>query len=246
MTLIMLATIASGALINKLLLMAHVEHFAIRYPVAVLLSYLIFFGCVRLWLAVVASAAGSSGGSIFVDPGDFPLAAHPGSGAGASGPVPMRGGGGEFAGGGATGDFDLDTSPAAAVAVVDAPNGIGGAAADAGSDVASGLADGLGDEGGLGILIAMAVLAFVVVVVLGASLYVVYQAPVILSEAAFQGMLAATLARSTLQMTKGDWVGSVFKATWRPFIIMLAAATIIGMCLKGYFPEATRLADIWR
>src|SRR5690348_11493644 len=43
----------SGLLASRLLLRAGVASMALRYPVAVILSYLVFFGLVRIWLAYV-------------------------------------------------------------------------------------------------------------------------------------------------------------------------------------------------
>ena len=239
MTAILLATACSGVLASKLLLFVRVENFAIRYPIAALVSYLVFFACIKLWL--VALAPTSRGNTSGFDVLDIPAG---GSGSG-SGNAPFSGGSGEFAGGGASGDFELK-----AVGVPLAADSMSDAAEDAGSgvgDVFGGsVGDVLGDDGGLGVIVAIAVLAVVVAAVLGASAYVIYEAPVILSEAAFQGLLAASLTRRTRAMAQGDWAGSVFKATWKPFSCMLAVVTVAGLLLHGYFPEATRLGDIFR
>lgn len=242
---ILLATAASGALASKLLLLAQVENIAIRYPLAVVFSYLVFFASIKLWLVYVTPSTDSGRSSNFVDAIDLPVSLSSGNSCG-SGVAPVHGGGGEFAGGGASGSFDIDADAAtesiASVAVSDATSGVG----DGIGSAVGGVGDALGDEGGLAIIVVIALLAIVLAVVLGASAYVIYQAPAILSEVALQGVLAASLTRRTKAMAQGDWVGSVFKATWKPFACTLLAALMCGMVLHTYFPEAVRLADMWR
>jgi hypothetical protein len=50
MGLILTATAVSGVGISKLLLMAGLNRLSIRYGIAVLLSYLVFLGLIRLWI----------------------------------------------------------------------------------------------------------------------------------------------------------------------------------------------------
>ena len=246
---ILLATAASGALASKLLLMARVENIAIRYPLAVLFSYLVFFISIKLWLMYVTPSEEGTNSSSFIDVLEVPM--NLSSSNSCSGcAVPVRGGGGEFAGAGASGSFDIDadatTESIASVAVSDAAFSAGDGIGDGVGDAVSGVGDALGDEGGLAIIVVIALLAIVLVVVLGASAYVIYQAPTILSEVALQGVLAASLSKRTKAMAQGNWVGSVFKATWKPFACTLLAALMCGVVLHAYFPEAVRLADVWR
>ena len=81
-----------------------------------------------------------------------------------------------------------------------------------------GLLDG---DGGL---IAMVVLIIIISVDLGVGIYMIYEAPFILSEAAFEVVLAASLVRSSRSMNDPDWIGSVFRTTWIPFGISLFLA----------------------
>jgi hypothetical protein len=242
---ILLATAGSGALASKLLLLVHVENFTIRYPLAVLFSYLVFFACIKLWLVYVTPGADSGSGSSFVDGSDIPITGY-GGGSGSGNVASFSGSGGEFAGGGASGDFDIGSDAAtegiASAAVSDASSG----AAEGVGDVVGGVGDALGDDGGVAAIVVIAVLAILLLAVLGASVYVIYQAPMILSEAALQGVLAASLTKHTKAMAQSDWVGSVFKATWKPFACMLLVALMCGAVLHTYFPAAVRLADVWK
>lgn len=47
----------------------------------------------------------------------------------------------------------------------------------------------------------------------GAGVYLLYEAPFILSEAAFEFVLAASLVSGTKRIDSSDWMGSVLKTT---------------------------------
>ena len=54
MSAILLATALSGVLASKLFLMLNVDNFVVRYPLAVLFAYMVFFMCIKLWLVYVS------------------------------------------------------------------------------------------------------------------------------------------------------------------------------------------------
>ena len=56
-----------GILSSKIMLLMHVNSMLIRYPLAVVFSYLAFFGLVKLWLIYLSSSTGRR--SSFVDSG---------------------------------------------------------------------------------------------------------------------------------------------------------------------------------
>ena len=95
----------------------------------------------------------------------------------------------------------------------------------------------LGDEG-----IVLILLALLVLVIFGAGAYLIYAAPEILSEAAFQALLAAGLIKASREITRKGWMGSVFKATVVPFLVVLAMTAIFGLATQYYYPHATRVA----
>lgn len=240
MAAILIATAFSGVIISKLLLLLGLESLSVRYALTVVLSYLIFFVCVKLWLFYVSPRrAGSSGSADWLD---IPT---PSSGSSTEGLYSFHAGGGQFSGGGASGNFEVhmpvvtDTPMSTATdAVSDGASGIG--------DAIGGAVDGLGDEGGIAVVIALAVLAAIVATILGGAAYIIMEAPVILSEAAFEGLLAASLVKSTRLIDSNEWMGSIFKATWKPFTITFAVVIVGGLILHAYFPEAHRLSDIIR
>jgi hypothetical protein len=99
----------------------------------------------------------------------------------------------------------------------------------------------LGDEG-----IVLIALALLLLAIFGAGAYLVYAAPEILSEAAFQALLAAGLIKASKKMDRPGWMGSVLKATWVPFVIVLVMTGILGWVAQTHYPHATRLADIFK
>jgi hypothetical protein len=90
------------------------------------------------------------------------------------------------------------------------------------------------------------VLALLLLAIFGAGAYLVYAAPEILSEAAFEALLAAGLIKASKKMDGPGWMGSVFKATWIPFVIVLILTGIFGWVAQTHYPHATRLADIFK
>lgn len=234
MSLILVVTALSGALTSKLLLMCDVGNLAVRYPLAVAFSYLIFFVCIKLWLLYVSPSGAVRKGAAQEDW----LAVPDGSAGVAHGTVSVPEGSGEFSGGGASGDYEVDSH---AVAEVGGPSVAGNAGGSSSGGAGIGdAADGFDGEG----FVILLVLGALVAVVAGAAIYVVVQAPAILSEAAFEGLLAASLVKKARMIDDRNWVGSVFKATWGPFVLALFVAAFGGLLLHNYFPEAHRLKEI--
>lgn len=245
MSLILLATVCSGFLATRTMLALHLENVLLRYPLAVLFAYLIFFVSVKLWLKYVAAApAKQNAHNNHLDLGDLlpdmPISCS------SDGAVPFHGGGGGFDGGGATDSFvDVGNS------VVDSGSDIisgsidtGGGIGDAVGDVVGGVAEGLGDEGGFVAVVVIGLFAAIMAVVIGAGVYLIYEAPFILSEAAFEFVLAASLVRGSKRIDSADWMGSVFKTTAIPFLVTLALATLAGYLMHLCFPDVTRISEL--
>ncbi|MEW6658485.1 MAG: hypothetical protein AB1424_07470 [Thermodesulfobacteriota bacterium] len=248
MSLILLATVGAGLLATRIMLALHLHNVVIRYPLAVLFAYFVFFICVKLWLrwiapASVVRARGKSSSSA------LDIIAIPGgsgsSGGSSSTTGVFRGGGGDFGGGGASGSFEVvpgalaQSSAQAAASGVDAGGGAAATAGDAVADAASSLEL---DEKGCLVAVVLLVVAGVF---LGAGIYLIYQAPFILSEAAFEFFLAAGLVRGARRLGRGDWMGSVFKATWIPLVLTLLLALLAGFLMHHYFPGVTRISELF-
>ncbi len=246
MSLILLATVGSGLLATRIMLALHLKNVVVRYPLAVLFAYLTFFICVKLWLKYVASvAAVRSSRHTSTTPLDLlPNTSVSGSSGGGTkiGDV-FRGGGGEFGGAGASGSFGevnvgLAESGAGVLSTgADAGGGVAEAAGSAAGEAVSGLDL---DKGWL----VVVVLGTIVAVIFGVGIFLIYEAPFILSEAAFQFILAAGLVRGAHRIDSGDWMGSVFKATWIPLAVTLLLSLLAGYLMHHFFPGVTRLSEL--
>ncbi len=233
MSLILLGTMTSGILASKLLLLAGFHSMAWRYPVAVLLSYGVFLGLVRVWIGYVRSGAslGDGTGSL-VDLGEAAI-----DGAGNKLPS-FRGGGGRSGGGGASDHWTSGNAPAAHFV---APTGSSGGSS---SSSGGGIGDfSLGDVDGEGwILIVLFIV--LIVAILGCGFYLIYIAPDVLSEAAFQLVLASSLRKVSREMDAAAWMGSVLKRTWFPMILVFGLTTAFGYYATQFCPQAGKLAEV--
>lgn len=96
------------------------------------------------------------------------------------------------------------------------------------------------DEGGAILLL----LGLVLLALFGGAAYLVYQAPVILSEAAFQVVLTTLLVRPSRRIDEPGWFGSVLRDTWVAFAVTLAVTVALGSAVQARCPDATKLADL--
>lgn len=225
MSLILIGTVLSGLLFSKLLLWANLEEMSFRYPVVVLASYLCFFVFIRLWLLHVKNSEtiGENAADVTADIISNIEFTN-------SDPSGIDFGGGNFGGGGASGSFGEIGSSSISES---SSSGIGEVAGEAGGSLL--------EEGGIIIIPLMLVLA----AIFGVGIFLIYEAPVILSEAAFEFVLASALVKNAKEIDNPDWVGSVFRNTWKPFLCTLLLVIISSGILSYFFPEATRLSQVF-
>ncbi len=152
-----------------------------------------------------------------------------------------KGGGGTGGGGGATGAFDGPVTNVQAAFVppsssaADSASGVG----DAVGNAASGIFDL--DDGWM-ILVAIIVL---LAAVFGSAIYLIYIAPHILSEAAFDFLLGSSLIRSYRKINHPDWIGSVFKDTYKPFLVVLLISFAAAWVIHYVAPDITKISDLF-
>lgn len=235
MSIILVATTLSGVLFSKILFFLHVVDFRIRYPFAVIFAYLVFFACIKLWLALISPFKEATASS--ADWIDLPVSLPEGARTSAS-PLFL---GGQSGGGGVSRLFESTEAAAAETSVVSDSPALPVMASGGMGDTVEKAADALGDENILAVVVMLVVL---VATILISSVLLLYSAPVILSEAAFQGLLAASLIKRTRVISDTGWAGSIFKATWKPFALTFVVACVFSVVLHNYFPEAARLSDI--
>lgn len=241
MTVVLLGVFTSGLLFSKLLFELGMRSMLARYLIAVSASYAVFFLLIKVWLWCVTPSPKSRPSHSAVDILD-PIgqvsgdALEGGASAvhkavdGASG-----GHGGDFGGAGATDVWGYQSIASSSARASTASGGAGhrGGSGGGGFD--------LGDEA-----VVLIALALLVLAIFGAGAYLVYAAPEILSEAAFQALLAAGLIKASTKMTRQGWMGSVLRATCIPFLVVLLMTGMFGWVAHTYYPHATRLADIFK
>jgi hypothetical protein len=234
MSLILLGTVLIGLLASYLLWEAGLQKMTIRYPISVVISYGGFFVFIRLWLAYIRERD-SRTKRILESAGDVPTPDF--SQGSLCHETVFETGGGEFGGGGASGSFDIPGD--------EFVNGCSEVLTESSGSVAGDLVgetvSGIFDEGAGVIIIPLMI---VLALVFGAAFFLIYEAPIILTEAAFEFLLAGVLIRQVKVMDDPNWVGSIFKSTWVPFSFTIAIAIGVGFMLTRIFPEATKITDI--
>jgi hypothetical protein len=252
MMLMLLAVVLSGVVASKLLLMLGLGAMRIRYALAVIAAYLVFIGLVGLWLMYVrrvmfvASRTSSQRVSSSSILSGFDFGSSSGSGSGVDVPR-FSSGGGSFGGGGASGSFtDADVvSPSNVTA-----SSLSGSSSGSGSGSSWGGFDIDLDDG---IWIAIAFMSFVAVLAVAGG-WVIYDAPHMFSEAAFQFFLASGLLRGTRALkaagwaavATGGWKGIVVRRTVIPFLIVAIAAAVFGHIAQNLCPEARSIVEAYR
>lgn len=221
------ATFLAGLTATKVLMIVGVDLLWLRYAVAVCAAYLAFLVMIRLWIWYVCG-----GGDEVFDPlNGIDLFARGSSNT--SSWVPDFSGRGKFGGGGSSGDWGTSSSE---VAVAPAKIGNGGG----GSDKTGCLSFDIGGDDGCVVVILL--VALVGVLFIGGA-YLIYAAPAILGEAAFEALLAAALARRAKKLAAAGWAGSVFKATVWIFLAVLAFSITLGWYAQKSCPNARRIRD---
>jgi hypothetical protein len=216
MALMLAATFGAGFLANRLMLLIPVHGMALRWVLALGVSYMAFFGYVRIWLAYVGArpiVTGGGDGTVNFDPGSAPTNLDG-----------FSGGGGHFGGGGASDDWGGSSMPSLGK--------IDGGSLDVGD----------GDGCGLVVLGILALAA--VAVMMGGMIYLVVGAPAMLADTAFSAMLAGGLVKHVRRMDEFDWEGSVFRSTWKPFLGVVVMAIVTGEVAHYVVPGARTLGEV--
>ena len=92
-------------------------------------------------------------------------------------------------------------------------------------------------------LVVVILFLALVAALLFAGIYLIWSAPAILTEAAFEAALVGALARRAKKIDSPGWVGAVSKATALPFLGILVLAMTLGWVVQKACPEATRMRD---
>jgi len=218
MSLILAVVVASGVGASKLLLECGVHSLPLRYPLALFISFLAFLLLIKVWIWYVFCRKAAVD-LMDVDPGGIPI----GGGGGGSGGTPVRFGGGDSGGAGASDSWGEGGS---------ASSSSGGGGGGSGFDL------DLGDDFGIILLVAALVLA-----IAGASGYLIYAAPHILPEAAWQATLATGLARVAKPADREGWLRGVLRSSVIPFTVVLVFVVALAWVTHRHCPSAVKLAE---
>jgi hypothetical protein len=241
MTLILVATFAVGLLTVHGLFAIHVAKLWMRYAIGVIVAYGAFLGLLKIWLIYFAicirhaHGKSSSGG---VDISDFCDFSGSGSSGGSSSSVSELGsGGGKFGGGGASGSWG--TAKPQPVIVAPVQQASASTTSHGGTSSGSGFGlDLYGDE-----IVLVLIIIAVAFAIIGAGAYLIWAAPTILSDTAFNAVLASALIHKTKKVSHPEWVGSVVHATAIPFSIVFALTILMGWYAQHICPSAMRVRD---
>jgi hypothetical protein len=247
MFIILSATVISGVICSKILMLIGISSMPVRYGLAIILSYFLFFLFVKLWLLYIGvgrlarSKKGKSGSGSWW--GDL-IPSFRGSASSTGTPRLFTGFGSGASGGGGSGGAFADGSPNMAL-----PVGVGSdpGVAEGGGGGAGNLLEGVADFGDEGVLKLLAILLLVALVlsVVAVGCYLIWCAPGILSEAAFQVLLVPGLSRKIRRVKESGWEISIFKATWWGFLLILLASVAFGIVAQLYNPAAVSVRDLF-
>ena len=226
MSLILLVVIASGLITSKLLLELGLHSLLMRYPLALLVSFFAFLGLIRVWIWYVfcrESISVNLGGLDSIDGG---------GGGGGGGGSAVQFGGGDSGGGGASGSWAADGPAPSSAPSVSNPSGGGGGGKGWGFDL---------DFGDDGVLILLVILLVVSIACAGG--YLIYAAPHLLPEAAWQATLAGGLARISKPTERHQWVRCVLRSSGIPFTVVFIMVVAVAWVAHSHCPGAVKLAE---
>lgn len=226
MMLIVMLTGLGGWLASFLMLHAGVLSMGPRYFYAMCAAYATFLLLLWVWLRLRGHEVD---GSADFGGGELPMPESPS----------VNGHGGSFDGGGASGDYGNAATP---LDGIDAGGGYG----ESLGDTLGSVGDKIGSVGDVDVGEAAIPIAVVVLVaaILFSSLFMVYSAPLLLSELLVDGVLAASLYRRLRGLDRRHWLETALRRTMWPFIMTALVVTACGWAMGRYAPEAHSLGQV--
>jgi len=219
--------------VTAALLHSGVHSMALRYAISLGVGYVVYLLALRLWAAyLVRNAYARKRDDSWADGVDL----TPGLQFGERTPDWEAGGGGDFGGGGASGDWvDIEVSSAASNA---------SEASSSWTDAVD-VVDVGGDEAAIIIVPILAVFAGLLLAFFGfgALLWLYFGVDVLLSvavELAFSMMTA----RALVQVERAGWLASAVRLTWKPLLGALVCAVALGALADWWVPDATTLREV--
>lgn len=219
-----------------------VESLALRYFVTLSVGYLGYLLVLRAWAARLVRSdrdKGGDGSSLDVPDVSWPS----GSSSGGSGQVPLpRTGGGDFGGGGASGDFGGAWTQGLS-------SGGSGSGSSALGDLASGAADAIGsaDEGAVVVVPVVAIFLIGATIIFGAgSLAMLFFGWDVLLTVAVEIAFSVATARAAVGVEREGWLTAAVRLTWKPLLGALVCAVVLGATIDHFMPGVQSLPQAVR
>jgi hypothetical protein len=202
-----------------------VDSLAVRYLVSLGAGYAVYLVILRIWAAALLERIHADGVDLSgVDIPDM------GGGSYARSELPSvhSGGGGDFGGGGASGDYAVD--------VPGVPDGVVDAAGSA-IEVAAG-----SDEAAIVVVPVVGIFLIACALVFGAgSLVLLYFGWEVLLAVAIELAFSYASARAAVRVTRAGWASTAVRLTWKPLAGALVCAVTLGAAIDHFLPSAHTL-----
>ena len=231
MTLVLLLTAGIGFLASVLMLTFGITRMAVRYPAAVIFSYLAFILLLRAWLIWQRRQGRTADSNPDLSGIDLPF-----GGSRTPGPDVEFGGGGGFAGGGAGGSWSGPGPAPQPAAFIQSSPRVAPERAGTGWDLDLDLDDGI-------IVVVPAVAALAAAL---ASMYVIYVAPALFAELLLDGIVVTALYHRIQRVERRHWLRCVIRRTWIPALLTALTFSIAGHLMQRAVPEAPSIGPFWQ
>lgn len=207
-----------------------VDTLALRYLLTLSVGYVGYLLVLRTWAARLVRRARTPDSDSGVGDGLDLVADLPWpSGGGPRTPLP-RTGGGDFGGGGASGDF-------------------GSSEVGALGDLASGAAEAVGgaDDGAVVVVPVVAIFLIGAALIFGAgSLAMLFFGWDVLLTVAVEIAFSVATARAAVGMEREGWLSAAVRLTWKPLLGALLCAVLLGATLDHFLPHVHSLPEAVR
>jgi hypothetical protein len=195
---------------------------ALRYLISLGMGYLVYLALLRLWAAALLRRDDATYDGSAPDLTDLRFPSK-----GQADPTISSGGGGDFAGGGASADF---SAPAEAGDIL--------------GDAASGALEAAGsaDEAAVVVIPVVAVFFIGAAILFGAgSLVMAYLGWEVLLTVAVELAFAYAGARTAVRVTREGWLPAAVRLTYKPMLATVLCATALGFAIDHFVPQAQSL-----
>ncbi len=242
--LMLVALMLGGAALRLL----GVESLAARYALLLSGSYLLYLGLLRLWAAALLRGESPIDGA--PDVLDAGVRATDGLARRATSAPFHSGQGGDFAGGGASGDFSTEVPTAFST---DLPTPLSTACSSDLSPVSEAAGNAMGSAGdalgGLddGLVVAIPLMLILgIATALGVCVFGLFGVEVLLAVAVEVALASVAGGMAWRRMSEEGWWRCALRRTWGPALALLVVGVLLGAGIDHWIPDARSLLHAWQ